>query len=55
MVTIDIVEDSCHSSNEEVKISSSSLRKRLLGMLLREPKVGTFFLHLINNVLKLIV
>ncbi|KAI0210274.1 Bifunctional coenzyme A synthase [Lamellibrachia satsuma] len=38
VVTIDIVEDSCHSSNEEVKISSSSLRKRLLGMLLREPK-----------------
>ena len=34
------MEDRCHSPEEEVKISSSSLRKRLLGTLLREPKVG---------------
>ena len=37
------MEDRCHSPEEEVKISSSSLRKRLLGTLLREPKVGILY------------
>ncbi|KAH9499294.1 hypothetical protein Btru_003638 [Bulinus truncatus] len=35
MVTIDLVDDHCHTEDEELKVSSSSYRKRLLGTLLR--------------------
>ncbi|XP_072041842.1 bifunctional coenzyme A synthase-like [Amphiura filiformis] len=35
---IDIVDDTCHASHEETKISSSSQRIRLLGTLLRAPQ-----------------
>ncbi|ELU10151.1 hypothetical protein CAPTEDRAFT_149109 [Capitella teleta] len=36
---IELLEDKCRSEDEEVKISSSSQRKRILGSLLREPNV----------------
>ena len=35
IVTIGLVDDMCHSEDEEVKVSSSSGRKRLLGTLLK--------------------
>merc|ERR1712179_297513 len=34
---INLVEDTCHSNEEEAKVSSSSGRMRLLGTLLRPP------------------
>lgn len=34
-----LMKDPDHSQNEEEKISSSSLRQRLLGTLLRPPRV----------------
>lgn len=36
---IQLIKDPEHSRNEEEKISSSSLRQRLLGTLLRPPRV----------------
>ena len=39
---IDLVPDNDHAEHEEAKVSSSSTRARLLGRLLREPKVGHF-------------
>ena len=36
---IDLVEDLCHGQYEESKVSSSSLRKRLLGTLIHPVKV----------------
>ena len=39
LYVVDLVEDQCRSKGEEEKISSSSLRRRLLGTLLREPRV----------------
>ena len=36
---IELVEDADHSPFEEVKVSSSSARKRMLGTLLRPPLV----------------
>lgn len=36
---IDLVQDQCHGQFEEAKISSSSLRKRLLGTLINPVKV----------------
>lgn len=36
---IDLVQDQCHGQFEEAKISSSSLRKRLLGTLFNPVKV----------------
>ncbi|KAI8777736.1 bifunctional coenzyme A synthase [Biomphalaria glabrata] len=39
MVTIELIEDSCHAEDEESKISSSSYRKRLLGTLLTQVPV----------------
>ncbi|KAH3885373.1 bifunctional coenzyme A synthase-like [Dreissena polymorpha] len=37
--TIELLEDTCHSKYEEEKVSSSSLRKRLLGTLLHPVQV----------------
>ena len=39
-VTIDVLEDSCRSPEEDEKVSSSSQRRRLLGTLLRPPVVS---------------
>lgn len=36
---IQLIKDPEHGQNEEEKISSSSLRQRLLGTLLRPPRV----------------
>ncbi|CAG5117334.1 unnamed protein product [Candidula unifasciata] len=35
VVVIDLIDDVCHTDDEESKVSSSSIRKRLLGTLLR--------------------
>ena len=40
--TIELVEDLCHSQYEEEKVSSSSLRKRLLGTLYNPLKVSHY-------------
>lgn len=39
IVTVDLVEDTCHAPEEEEKVSSSSQRLRLLGTLLKPPTV----------------
>jgi phosphopantetheine adenylyltransferase / dephospho-CoA kinase len=45
---IDLVEDPQADEDEENKISSSSLRKRLLGTLLKPPKVSTSYSSVIG-------
>ena len=47
---IDLVEDLCHGQYEESKVSSSSLRKRLLGTLIHPVKVFNPLLQEINPV-----
>lgn len=42
---IDLVQDQCHGQFEEAKISSSSLRKRLLGTLINPVKVFANYLR----------
>ncbi|XP_076439746.1 bifunctional coenzyme A synthase-like [Babylonia areolata] len=37
VLTIELIEDTCHAPEEEEKVSSSSQRRRLLGTLLRPP------------------
>lgn len=41
MHVIDLAHDDQHSSEEEAKLSSSNQRMRLLGTILRPPKVTT--------------
>ena len=48
--TIELVEDLCHSQYEEEKVSSSSLRKRLLGTVYNPLKVGPHYIFLHPNI-----
>ena len=42
---IELVADELHTADEENKVSSSSLRKRLLGTLIRSPLKVYFIYH----------
>jgi hypothetical protein len=46
---IELVADEQHDVDEEEKVSSSSLRKRLLGTLIRPPKTVLFALQLSSH------
>ena len=47
--TIELVEDLCHSQYEEEKVSSSSLRKRLLGTVYNPLKVSQAAVNFLNT------